>query len=65
MSEQIIKLPEVKKITKLSSSSVYRLGALGSFPRPIKLGTRSSGWVFAEVQEWLNERIAASRKEVA
>jgi len=65
MSDRIIKLPEVKKITGLSGSSVYRMGANGTFPKPIRIGTRSSGWLKSEIDQWLEERIAASRKEVA
>jgi len=65
MSDQIIKLPEVKKITKLSASSVYRKAVDGTFPTPIKIGDRSSGWLKSEIDQWLEERIAASRKEVA
>ena len=60
---QLIKLKEVIKLTGLSTSSVYRLAASGQFPAPLKLspGGRSSAWVLAEVQQWIDERIAASR----
>ncbi|WP_297813525.1 AlpA family transcriptional regulator [uncultured Methylophaga sp.] len=60
---QLIKLPEVIKLTGLSSASVYRLAAAKKFPSPIKLspGGRSSAWVAEEVQSWIDERIAAAR----
>lgn len=63
MSQQLIKLPDVIELTGLSSSSVYRLSASGSFPSPIKLtpGGRSSAWVADEVNQWVADRIAASR----
>lgn len=61
MAQEIIKLREVKKITCISGSSIYRGAANGSFPRPIKLGERSSGWLRSEVEQWLQERIDASR----
>ncbi|WP_373924607.1 helix-turn-helix transcriptional regulator [Duganella sp. BK701] len=32
-----------------------------SFPRPINLGPHAVGWVEAEVDAWLQARIAASR----
>lgn len=61
MQAQILKLPEVKRITGLSSSTIYRLAKSGDFPKPIKLGKRSSGFVFSEIIQWLDERIEASR----
>nr|WP_310758584.1 AlpA family phage regulatory protein [Candidatus Palauibacter soopunensis] len=33
----------------------------GRFPRPVSLGSRAVGWVEAEVDEWMRERIATSR----
>jgi len=61
MAQQILKLLEIKKDTGLSGSSIYRMAKAGTFPKPIKLGERSSGWIASEVEQWLNERIAASR----
>jgi prophage regulatory protein len=64
MSQQIIKLPEVINATGLSGSSIYRLITKSQFPKQIKLSERSSGWVKSEVDQWLNERIKASRSNV-
>lgn len=61
MTHQILKLPEVKRITGLSGSSIYRGAASGTFPKPIKLGARSSGFIKSEIEQWLSERIEASR----
>ena len=63
MAQQIRKLLEIKNITGLSGSSIYRMAKAGTFPRPIKLGERSSGWIGSEVDQWLDDRIAASRNE--
>lgn len=65
---QLIKLPEVVKLSGLSASSVYRLASRNQFPQPLKLNPphgRSSAWVLEEVQQWINDRIAASREEEA
>ena len=35
--------------------------AEGRFPRPVSLGSRAVGWIEAEVDEWIRERIAESR----
>ena len=37
----------------------------GAFPRPVSLGGRAVGWLDAEIQDWLQRRIDASRKAVA
>jgi len=53
----IIKLTEVKVITTFSRSTIYRLIALGKFPKQIKLAERSSGWVKQEVEDYLENKI--------
>jgi len=63
LSQQILKLIEVKKTTGLSGSTIYRLISQGDFPKQIKLSERSSGWLQSEVDQWLNERISASRND--
>jgi Prophage CP4-57 regulatory protein (AlpA) len=34
----------------------------GTFPKPASLGGSAVGWLEAEVQQWLQRRIEASRK---
>jgi prophage regulatory protein len=63
MLHQISKLPRVKKDTTLSGSTIYRLVSEGKFPKPIKLSKRSSGWITSEVQDWIQQRINASRPD--
>ena len=41
----------------------YALAAKDEFPKPIKLGKRSSGWIEEEIDEWIEERIRESRGE--
>lgn len=53
----IIKLKEVVKITSLSRPTIYRFIAVGSFPRQVKLGGKSVGWVEEEVIAWIKDRI--------
>lgn len=54
----IIKLSEVIARTGLSRSSIYRRINEGSFPRPISLGGKAVGWIEAEVQQWIQDRIS-------
>lgn len=62
MMHTILRLPEVKRSTGLSRSTIYLRVAEGTFPKPVSLGGRAVGWLEAEVQDWLQRRIDASRK---
>ena len=59
----ILRLPDVKRSTGLSRSTIYLRIAQGTFPKPVSLGGRVVGWLEAEVQQWLRRRIEASRSE--
>jgi prophage regulatory protein len=62
MATAILRLPAVKARTGLSRSTIYLRISEGNFPKPISLGSRAVGWIEAEVNEWLNQQIEASRK---
>jgi prophage regulatory protein len=55
----------VKASTGLSRSTIYLRVSQGTFPTPVSLGARAVGWLEAEIQEWLQRRIEASRKAAA
>lgn len=61
MTHTILRLPDVRATTGLSRSTIYLRVAEGSFPKPVGLGGRAVGWLEAEVQDWLQRRIEASR----
>jgi prophage regulatory protein len=61
----ILRRRQVEARTGLARSSIYRGIAAGSFPRPIKIGARSSGWLESEINEWLARQVAASREQAA
>ncbi len=58
---QVLRLPQVCKVTGLCRSMIYQLEAERRFPSRIKLGLRAVGWIEGEVQEWLAVRIERSR----
>jgi prophage regulatory protein len=62
MVTTILRLPIVKARTGLSRSTIYLRVAEGRFPAPVSLGGRAVGWIESEVNDWLTERIEASRK---
>ena len=55
-SNKVIKLKEVKKLTTLSTASIYRQIKDKSFPKQIKLGERSSAWFYEEIMQWLEDK---------
>ena len=62
MTYAILRLPAVKAVTGLSRSTIYLRISEGRFPKPVSLGDRAVGWIEAEVQEWLEQQIVASRQ---
>ncbi len=64
MVTKILRLPSVKTVTGLSRSTIYLRVSEGSFPAPVSLGGRAVGWIEAEVDAWLKQRIEASRKSI-
>ena len=62
MNHKILRLPDVKAVTGLGRSSIYCRVSKGEFPTPIKLGSRTVGWVEDEIQNWLQRRIEESRR---
>ena len=65
MVTSILRLPAVKARTGLSRSTIYLRVSDGKFPKPVSLGGRAVGWIESEVQQWLEQRIEASRKAAA
>lgn len=62
---RILRRKQVEARIGLSRSTIYDGVNAGTFPKPINLGRQSVGWIEAEVEQWLRERIAASRNHSA
>lgn len=58
-SATILRLPAVMSMVGLKRSAIYENIKAGNFPKPVKLGSRASGWVAGEVQEWITRRMNA------
>jgi prophage regulatory protein len=58
---RFLRLPEVRRITGLSKSSIYARIAEGTFPAPVPLGGKAVGWIEAEVNQWVYDRISDAR----
>ncbi len=52
------------KYTGLARSTIYKMMAANNFPGQIALGSKSVGWVEAEIEQWIQERISQSQIEL-
>jgi prophage regulatory protein len=58
-SHAILRFPAVRELTGLSRSTLWRFQQQGTFPKPVKLGANSIGWLASEVEAWLLSRPSA------
>lgn len=61
MPHHILRLQKVRQKTGKSRSSIYLDISKGTFPKPISLGARSVGWLEEEIDDWILQRVEASR----
>jgi prophage regulatory protein len=63
-SETLLRLPEVRARCGLSRASIYKFIQSETFPRPVVLApSRSVAWVASAVDDWIRERIAATKAQ--
>ena len=55
---KILRLPQVQEATGEARSTIYKRMSEGTFPKPVKLGAKSVGWVEDEIAEYNEARIA-------
>ncbi|AWL69709.1 AlpA family transcriptional regulator [Serratia marcescens] len=65
MTQSLIRLHDVQRRTGYSKAWIYHLMSQGKFPPSVKIGTRAIAFVESEIDDWVNQRIAESRKEVS
>ncbi len=60
-----IRMKALKAKTGLPASTIYYLQAKGEFPRSFKLGDRIAVWDLAEVETWMESRMAQRDRAAA
>jgi prophage regulatory protein len=55
--ERLIRIDEVKRLTGISTATLYRKISAKEFPRPVQLGVAARAWPLSEVQSWIADRI--------
>lgn len=53
MSDKILRINEVVRVTGISKSQIYRLVTCHAFPKPLVLSVGRVGWLESEVQDWI------------
>lgn len=54
---RFLRLPEVRQMTGLSTSTIYRWMTEGNFPKQIQLGSRSVVWNERDVIAWMEKQM--------
>lgn len=62
MEARILRMAEVQKLVGLHKSTIYRLIDANEFPKPIKLGPNSVGWLREEIDKWIATRERVPRE---
>lgn len=56
---RFLRRPEVQSRTGLPENTLDDLERAGKFPRRVKVGARAVAWVEHEIEEFIQQRIAA------
>ena len=54
--ERVIRKPELLAMIGLSDPTIWRMEKDGRFPKRIKLGGNSCGWLQSEITVWMQEK---------
>jgi len=56
--QRIIRKPELLNMIGLSAPTIWRMEKAGTFPKRLRLGGNSCGWLSTEIDAWIEERAA-------
>jgi len=59
---QLLRLPEVARLTGLGRDTIYRYVREGRFPLQRRIGDRASAWRADEIAAWIESRPAVERR---
>lgn len=57
MGLRILRRKDVEKKVKLCQATIYTKMNNGSFPKSIKLGPKTVGWIESEIDDWILEKM--------
>lgn len=62
-SEMFIRKAEVRKLTGLSDTTIWRLEKLNKFPHRRYLSANARGWFRSEILAWMDSRPAMNEEK--
>jgi prophage regulatory protein len=60
-TRELWRLPKVESVTGKKRARIYEEMAEGRFPKSVRLGNKSVAWISTEIEQHVDEIIAASR----
>jgi len=57
---KVLRRKQVEDRTGIPRSTLYWKIKRDEFPKPVKLGERSVGWLESEIDKWITQRVALS-----
>jgi len=61
-ASQVLRLSEVADLVGLGPGRVMQLVRAGDFPHPIRVGSRTNGWLAHELEAYIAARAAERQK---
>lgn len=61
MSESVLFLDDIKRMTRLSEPTITKYIKAGKFPKPSKIGPRNAWWK-TEVLAWIESQMNGAKK---
>ena len=59
--DRMLRRKEVEQITARSRSAIYEGMAAGTFPKPVKIGSRAVAWPESVIRNWIAERMEGGK----
>jgi len=56
MELEVYRIRDLEKLLKVSKATIYFWIKNNKFPKPIKLGHRTSVWLKEDIEKWLKEK---------
>ncbi len=57
-SGRLLRFPEVRRMTGLSRSTIWRLERVQAFPRHVRLSPNAVGWSEDDIRSWIRQKLA-------
>lgn len=54
-NDRLLRFPQVKEMTGLSRTTVWRMEKAGNFPKSRAISSRMTVWLESEVQAWITQ----------